>query len=125
MNYFAVENDLDILEEDGFGPLDHRSERAVALAFERFRGGQALDECELSLCIPSLRHKVKWFILGGRSILFIIDDQIDAEDKRVLGACLVATWKLKEYRGIAMRSCKTDQSFAAFISLAATIIQLR
>ena len=33
--------------------------------------------------------------------------------------------KLKENRGIAMRSCKTDQSFAAFISLAATVIQLR
>jgi len=33
--------------------------------------------------------------------------------------------KLKENRGIAMRSCKTDQSFAAFISLAATEIQLR
>lgn len=32
--------------------------------------------------------------------------------------------KLKENRGIALRSCKTDQSFAAFISLAATIIQL-
>lgn len=33
--------------------------------------------------------------------------------------------KLKENRGIAMRSCKTDQSFAAFVSLAATVIQLR
>lgn len=33
--------------------------------------------------------------------------------------------KLKENRGIAMRSCKTDQSFAAFISLAATLIELR
>lgn len=33
--------------------------------------------------------------------------------------------KLKENKGIAMRSCKTDQSFAAFISLAATAIQLR
>ena len=33
--------------------------------------------------------------------------------------------KLKENRGIAMRSCKTDQSFKAFISLAASIIQLR
>ena len=33
--------------------------------------------------------------------------------------------KLKEYRGIAMRSCKTDESFGAFISLAATIIRLR
>jgi transposase len=33
--------------------------------------------------------------------------------------------KLKENRGIALRSCKTDQSFAAFISLVATIIQLR
>ena len=33
--------------------------------------------------------------------------------------------KLKENRGIAMRSCKTDQSFAAFISLAATLIQIR
>ena len=33
--------------------------------------------------------------------------------------------KLKENRGIAMRSCKTDQSFIAFISIAATIIQLR
>lgn len=33
--------------------------------------------------------------------------------------------KLKEYRGIAMRSCKTDDSFGAFVSLAATIIRLR
>jgi transposase len=32
--------------------------------------------------------------------------------------------KLKENRGIAMRSCKTDQSFAAFISMAATLIQI-
>lgn len=32
--------------------------------------------------------------------------------------------KLKENRGIAMRSCKTDQSFTAFISFAATLIQL-
>ena len=32
--------------------------------------------------------------------------------------------KLKENRGIAMRSCKTDLSFMAFISLAATIIHL-
>ena len=32
--------------------------------------------------------------------------------------------KLKENRGIAMRSCKTDLSFAAFISLAASLIQL-
>lgn len=33
--------------------------------------------------------------------------------------------KLKEYRGIAMRCCKTDESFSAFISLAATIIRLK
>ena len=33
--------------------------------------------------------------------------------------------KLKENRGIAMRSCKTDQCFIAFISLAATVIELR
>ena len=33
--------------------------------------------------------------------------------------------KLKENRGIATRSCKTDLSFKAFISLAATIIHLR
>lgn len=33
--------------------------------------------------------------------------------------------KLKENRGIAMRSCKTDRSFKAFISLAATVIHLR
>jgi transposase len=33
--------------------------------------------------------------------------------------------KLKEYRGIAMRCCKTDQSFSAFIALAATVIRLR
>lgn len=33
--------------------------------------------------------------------------------------------KLKENRGIAMRSCKTDLSFKAFISLAATIIHLK
>ena len=33
--------------------------------------------------------------------------------------------KLKENRGIAMRSCKTDQSFTAFISIATTIIQTR
>lgn len=30
--------------------------------------------------------------------------------------------KLKENRGIAMRSCKTDHSFSAFITLAAAII---
>ncbi len=33
--------------------------------------------------------------------------------------------KLKETRGIAMRSCKTDQSFKSFISIAAVIIQTR
>ncbi len=33
--------------------------------------------------------------------------------------------KLKENRAIAMRSCKTDQSFKAFISIAATIIHTR
>jgi len=33
--------------------------------------------------------------------------------------------KLKENRGIAMRSCKTDQSFQAFISIAATLIHTR
>jgi transposase len=33
--------------------------------------------------------------------------------------------KLKENRGIAMRACKTDQSFKAFISIAATLIHLR
>jgi transposase len=33
--------------------------------------------------------------------------------------------KQKENKGIAMRSCKTDQSFKAFISIAATIIHTR
>jgi transposase len=33
--------------------------------------------------------------------------------------------KLKENRGIAMRSCKTDQSFTAFIAIAATHIQTK
>jgi len=33
--------------------------------------------------------------------------------------------KLKENRGIAMRSCKTDRSFNAFISLAATVLHLK
>lgn len=33
--------------------------------------------------------------------------------------------KLKEYRGIATRCCKTDASFAAFIAIAATVIRLR
>ena len=33
--------------------------------------------------------------------------------------------KLKEFRGIATRCCKTDNSFSAFIALAATIIRLR
>ena len=33
--------------------------------------------------------------------------------------------KPKENTGIAMRSCKTDQSFKAFISIAATIIHTR
>ena len=33
--------------------------------------------------------------------------------------------KLKENRGIAMRSCKTDQNFKAFISIAATLIHTR
>lgn len=33
--------------------------------------------------------------------------------------------KIKDYRGIATRCCKTDTSFAAFIAIAATIIRLR
>lgn len=33
--------------------------------------------------------------------------------------------KIKEYRGITTRCCKTDTSFAAFIAIAATIIRLR
>ncbi|WP_222869548.1 transposase [Roseobacter fucihabitans] len=33
--------------------------------------------------------------------------------------------KLKKNRSIAIRSCKTAQSFKAFISIAATIIQMR
>jgi len=33
--------------------------------------------------------------------------------------------KLKEYRGIAMRCCKTDESFSSFIAIAATVIRLR
>lgn len=33
--------------------------------------------------------------------------------------------KLKEFRGIATRCCKTDSSFSAFIALAATVIRLR
>lgn len=33
--------------------------------------------------------------------------------------------KLKEYGGIALRCCKTDESFSAFISIAATVIRLR
>lgn len=33
--------------------------------------------------------------------------------------------KIKDYRGIATRYCKTDTSFTAFISLAATILWLR
>ncbi len=33
--------------------------------------------------------------------------------------------KLKENRGIAMRSCKTDRSFTAFIALAAAIILMK
>ncbi|WP_306753120.1 hypothetical protein [Paracoccus actinidiae] len=36
-----------------------------------------------------------------------------------------AVGRLKEYRGIAMRCCKTDESFSAFIALAATVIRLR
>ena len=33
--------------------------------------------------------------------------------------------KLKEYRGIAMRCCKTDASYAAFVALSATVIRLK
>ncbi|WP_445809289.1 transposase [Yoonia sp.] len=33
--------------------------------------------------------------------------------------------KLKEYRGIAMRCCKTDESYNALIAVAATVIRLR
>jgi len=33
--------------------------------------------------------------------------------------------KLKKFRGIATRCCKTDESFGAFISIAATIIRLK
>ena len=33
--------------------------------------------------------------------------------------------KLKEYRGIAMRCCKTDTSYSAFIAIVATVLRLR
>ena len=33
--------------------------------------------------------------------------------------------KIKDYRGIATRYCKTDTSFAAFISIAATMLWLK
>ena len=33
--------------------------------------------------------------------------------------------KLKEYRGITMRCCKTDTSYAAFVALTATVIRLK
>lgn len=33
--------------------------------------------------------------------------------------------KIKDYRGIATRYCKTDSSFTAFISLAATVLWLK
>lgn len=33
--------------------------------------------------------------------------------------------KIKEYRGIATRFCKTDTSYTALISLAATVIRLK
>ncbi|MEM1149251.1 MAG: transposase [Pseudomonadota bacterium] len=33
--------------------------------------------------------------------------------------------KLKEYRGIAMRFCKTDASHSAFIAITATVIRLK
>ena len=33
--------------------------------------------------------------------------------------------KIKEFRGIATRYCKTDTSYCAFISLAATVIRLK
>ena len=33
--------------------------------------------------------------------------------------------KIKDYKGIATRYCKTDSSFKAFISLAATILWLK
>jgi len=33
--------------------------------------------------------------------------------------------RLKEFRGIAMRSCKTDSSFEAFIYLAASVLRTR
>ena len=33
--------------------------------------------------------------------------------------------KLKEYRGIAMRCCKTDTSYSAFIATTATVIRLK
>jgi len=33
--------------------------------------------------------------------------------------------KLKEYRGVAMRCCKTDTSYGAFIAIASTVIRLR
>ena len=33
--------------------------------------------------------------------------------------------KLKEFRGIAIRYCKTDESFTAFVSLAASVIRTR
>ena len=40
------------------------------------------------------------------------------------GRCL-RPGKLKEFKGIAMRACKTDQSFSAMIHLAAAVINSR
>ncbi len=34
-------------------------------------------------------------------------------------------WKLKEYKWIATRCCKTDTSFSPFIAIAATVIRLK
>ena len=33
--------------------------------------------------------------------------------------------KIKDYRGIATRCCKTDSSFTAFISLVSTVLWLK
>jgi len=42
--------------------------------------------------------------------------QVAAPDRELL-------WQFKDYRGTAMRCCKTDESFSAFIALAATVIR--
>lgn len=54
-----------------------------------------------------------------------VPDEFDKETHKLRHLIENHSCKVKESKGIATRSCKTDHGFKAFIAIAATLIQTR